>query len=224
MARMVVWSGGIDSTAALQRATRVASPDNPVRALVVTGHPSLSDPFMRAQAAARARYLTWTRAKGRHVVVEEVGFTGTFVSRYQDEGAWRMQPLFWLEAAAQAVGDGDVVTLGYVKRDSFWHIRREYEAAFMALCALKGIHATVEYPWEWHEKDDVLGVLRAEEVPDDCWFTCEMTGEDGVPCGTCHKCRELALGMAELNRQQAVLVMGAEEKMAKKGGKRKGRG
>jgi hypothetical protein len=96
----------------------------------------------------------------------------------------------WLSSLIQAAANEDRIMFGYIRGDCFWHYRNEFENAFNALCALKGIEATLEYPIEYNYKADVLRKLKADNVPDCCWFTCEDT-KHGEACGVCVNCEAI---------------------------------
>lgn len=194
---IVVWSGGADSTWVLHHYAGVSSEDYPVRALSIASHPYLSKPFMKAQAVARNNYLALAKKRGYHIKYEKMTVGGNWIWKKPPDSFEHntAQPLMWLSALSQAVGDGDSVLMGYIRGDCFWHTRSEFEKAFKAICELKGVNATLKYPVEYDSKASVLLKLKKAKVPASCWFSCEDT-KDGTPCNECVCCDEIKAAKA----------------------------
>jgi|GEM_PF-4650122 len=193
---IVVWSGGADSTLVLNDYAGVSSEDYPVVALSVAGHRFLGSEFLKAQGKAQAEYLKLAKKRGYHIRHEKILFSGNYdwgvKKNCRDDGAPSAQSVMWLSAVMNVVGEGDKVHFGYIKGDCFWHYREQFEAAFGALCALKGVKAKLNYRLEWERKGDVLRRLKGAKIPQRCWFSCEYT-KNGKPCGSCAKCDEIKM-------------------------------
>lgn len=193
MSNIVLWSGGADSTWLLHHYAGASSEDHRVRALTIAKHHYLSKPFLTAQGWAQLNYLALAKERGYHISHEKIEVDGDWTwgessISFKHNPA---QPLMWLSALAQAMGDGDTVLMGYIRGDCFWHFRDKFEAAFRAICDLKGVKATLEYPIEYQYKADILRELNKERIPDSCWFTCEDT-QNGTPCGKCTNCEAIS--------------------------------
>jgi 7-cyano-7-deazaguanine synthase in queuosine biosynthesis len=196
---VIIWSGGADSTALLDYYAGSSSEDYPTIALSVSGHPYLSKAFVRKQNEVQKRYLKHAKGRGYHIRHERMRFSGNF--EWGDAKSLN-QAVMWLSAIIQVIKDKDQVLMGYIRRDDFWHYRREYEDAFRAACLAKGIEAKIGFPFEWDEKADILRRLKKAKVPDSCWFTCERT-KAGKACGTCNKCTAVIRAWEALKKEEA---------------------
>jgi len=94
------------------------------------------------------------------------------------------------------------VIFGYIQKDDFWHIRREFEDAYKNLQYVVNPcddikWPTLKYPFEWKSKQDLVNELSAHKVGKlilgQIW-TCEMPHDEGfesLPCGVCNPCKKL---------------------------------
>ena len=192
MSNVVIWSGGADSTWVLDHYAGVSSEDFPIRAVSIVAHPNLNKEFLKAQSIAQKNYLVLAKKRGYHIEHEKVSVRGNLKWGNPPDSFIHAsgQPVMWLSALIQAVGDGDRALLGYIRGDCFWHIRDKFEGAFNAMCALKGVKAELSYPVEYQHKAGVLRKLKEAKIPDRCWFSCDQT-TDGRPCNKCSKCDDI---------------------------------
>lgn len=187
---LVVYSGGADSTLLLDRLASQTDRTDPVIALAVDHHPQLNSNQLEGQRYARFAYLQWAEKHGRKIKLVTLGVHGP------DSGVEGVNPqaLVWFSMVMPYVRDRDCVHLGYIKADEFWHGREVFETAFKAVCALKGIAATLHYDLEWSSKLDVVSALSARRVPKRCVWTCEEPRRGAtapLECGRCEKCKAL---------------------------------
>lgn len=187
--RVVIWSGGADSTLILLDELLSNPPDATLVALTLD-HPQLGDKAQRIlQDKARARFKRWLWEKHRKKVVHHtvtirlskdawvagnVGQYGLFLSH-----------LFPYMTPAPPTKS--TVLFGYIRGDDHWHGKHEFGQAFASLAAVAGADMTLEYPLEWERKDDVLARLSQAGVPIDTWWTCDRP-VGNKPCGECSKC------------------------------------
>lgn len=203
MSYLVAWSGGADSTWVLHHYAGRSSEDYPIRVLSIDSHRHLSKPFMKAQRVARKNYLDLSKKRGYHIQYEKITVGGNWHWGKQPDSFRHgsAQPLIWLSALVQAANDGDIVLMGYIQGDVFWHIKDMFEESLIALCKLKGVNVTIEYPVEYDYKADILRRLKKDRVPESCWFSCEDT-EDGKPCGSCVNCESIEEAKANWRYKQ----------------------
>lgn len=169
----------------------VSSEDYPVYAISIARHPNLLRAQLKAEAVARVNYLNFARSKGYWIKHEGIEFSGSFDAKGPKGEGPPGQMWIWLTAISQCVADDDVAMFAYIKPDAMWHYKHEFVGAFEAIMALKGVEATVKFPFEWKAKKDILGDLKKAKVPDYCWWSCERPRGDGSRCGRCHKCVEI---------------------------------
>lgn len=192
---LVIYSGGADSTLLLDEKAR-AEDGAPVVALTVEEHPQLHSLQLEGQRRARAAYLAWATAHKRKLTLVALRVTTPAYGLTDGGGvtADNPQAMVWMAMLLPYVRSGDRVHLGFIKADEFWHTRALFDQAFAAMCAWKGIKATVHYDLEWATKTEVVLRLQALKIPPRCIWTCDeplSNGAGPIACGTCHKCKEL---------------------------------
>jgi hypothetical protein len=99
------------------------------------------------------------------------------------------------------------ILMGYVQKDDFWHIRREFEAAYKNLQFMVNPHVdeyfdnhnnikwpVLSYPFEWRDKQSIINWLANDRVGSlilkQIWF-CEQADSHkfiAEPCGYCVPC------------------------------------
>lgn len=188
MSRVVIWSGGADSTAMLDYFAGVSCKDYPVRAVSVVSHPYMRKEFMRCQTVAQKEYLKLAKKRGYWIDHERIRMSGNFKVEFPEE-SMPQQMCVWLGTIMPCVSDGDEVAFGYIKPDCMWHYRSEFVSAFHAMCAIKGVSAKVEFPFEWSEKYQIFDMLKSAGIPGRCWWSCDHP-VGGKKCGECQKCKK----------------------------------
>lgn len=195
--KVVIWSGGPDSTVVLHAAALEASPKKPVIALGVTGHPQLDTSEQVAESRARKAYLKLAKKRGLHIDYKTVEIRGSaaMVVKPESVDAGAQAPM-WLCFLAPYFGENDLVSFGYIASDSFWHGRHQFEMAMKAVAKLMGVTVTYHYPLEWWKKSEVVDYLSRNKIPKTCYWTC-MYPRGRRRCGKCKKCLEWAAGVAQ---------------------------
>ncbi len=186
--KVVVWSGGLDSTLLLAHEL-ATQPRGGVKAITLAGHLQLPHDQLACERVARAEFKKWARARGwkfRHETVR-VKTSGNIHNDVGQSGIWLSHLMPYLQG-------GDTALFGYIRGDDFWHWRHLFVAAFGALAAshFVGSSLLVNFPLEWHRKRDVVEGARLYRLPRRCWWTCEkpVGDERNRRCGRCSKCRE----------------------------------
>ena len=190
--RVVVWSGGADSTYLLHWYATYSSIQNPVHAITVDSHPQLNKKFMAAQRTARSRYLKFAEKSGLHIEVHTVSqdySEKTLIGIGENVSG---QPMMWLCSIMPFIQDDDMVYFSYIFEDGIWHHKKEFQDVFYSICRLKNIDATLEFPLEEFRKYQILKRLSEYEIKDNMWWSCEEP-KNKKPCGVCYKCCELKL-------------------------------
>jgi 7-cyano-7-deazaguanine synthase in queuosine biosynthesis len=81
--------------------------------------------------------------------------------------------------------------MGYVQEDQIWHYKYELKQLFNSIVAIKGYDVTLDMPYEWITKSDILSMQEAE-IPSNCVWHCESpkkVGRGYKACGACYSCR-----------------------------------
>jgi 7-cyano-7-deazaguanine synthase in queuosine biosynthesis len=197
---VVIWSGGLDSTLALHKVAsrEAAHGGNPVVALTVEANPQLDERMLKAQFKAQQAYLSLAKKRGFKIKHLRVRITAS-ENIINEHNA---QTTLWFAMMMPYIVDGDVVHLGYIRKDDFWHYRAEFAAAFHAMCRLQHFKAKLVFDMEWNTKDQIVEELRHEKIPLQCTWTCEsplLRNRKIVPCERCSKCVDLSRASTPLH-------------------------
>lgn len=207
--RIIVWSGGADSTLILTNEL-LKQPRGTVSAITLE-HTQLGYEMQRKmQHKAREKYKRWVKKKHgivfEHRVVTVALAKNTESSQFVGQYGLFLNHIFpyavpqpsphgihqWQSQHQGGAPESNALLFGYIKKDEFWHYKAEFKAAFISLVALTGLdqsRLTLEFPLEWMTKENVIVELDSLSVPNEAWWTCESSME--TPCGTCPKCKDL---------------------------------
>lgn len=206
MKKVIVWSGGADSTLLLARALadeNACERDTKACVAAITLQHHQLDieriPMRSAERAARKRFQTWAKRQGWAFKSHWARFSSDLHAEGH-VGQYTLWVTHLLAYAGSVWGPHSLdkdrlieIQFGYIKRDIFWHFKAEFLDAFNAIAKLSGIDwIRPAFPLEWMEKRDVLNELHSRRVPIKSWWTCEEPTPKGKPCGACEKCREIA--------------------------------
>jgi hypothetical protein len=183
---VVIWSGGLDSTLLLTHELAHNSVGY-VRALTLTGPVQLPKNQVEREKVARREYKAWAKKQGWHLIHQEVS-----VKTRAQVTAEVGQAGLWLCHLVPYINPADVMLFGYIRGDDFWHFRSFFIDAFNTVVLSHSAQtASVEFPFEWHRKKDIVAGARAYKIPNRCWWTCEKETPRTRACGRCTKCRQV---------------------------------
>lgn len=188
--KIVIWSGGADSTLLLHDALLV----NPRGVVALTlDHTQVNDRMQRhLQYEARCRYLSWVRKTLGYRVDSRV----IKVVLSKDAGAVGdvgQHGLFLAHLFPYMVGERGTkneVQFGYIRGDDFWHWRTAFRKAFDGFASVAYSELELSFPLEWTRKKEVLERLTKAKVPDNAWWTCDRP-KSRRACGKCIKCEAI---------------------------------
>lgn len=178
--RLVVWSGGCDSTAALIWALRAKNAQ--VRTISFT-HFQVG--AMPEQKRARAKIKKKLQKKYGNFPTLEYSL-GDVIS---EAGEGLIQPLMWISSSCMALHDDEDLMVGWVKSDDLWHYKAEVFTLFETCQKLLGKKGKLLCPCEWYDKSIIFEALEEENVLTDV-FWCEQPTKGGRKCGgKCASCK-----------------------------------
>lgn len=146
--QILFWSGGFDSTAVLLHLlkTRDVSTTLVICGCNLTNAPCQSEDLEARKAIADILQLT---------KLVNVQYTEASVTIDAPIGLGG-QAQVWAYLASSAVLESvdNILTMGYIKHDDFWHFRPWFENAVTNLiqCSSDNVSITYHYPFEWFEK------------------------------------------------------------------------
>jgi 7-cyano-7-deazaguanine synthase in queuosine biosynthesis len=221
--RVVLWSGGLDSTLVLH-GLALESTNNwqvrgyyPIHTFSIDVHPQIEKVQLAAQRVARKRYLAWATKKSK----QHSPSPGLWLQHHDleltdhtsEEANSSGQAHLWLSMLVPYLRDGDLVHFGYIRGDDFWHYRTVFVRALHAMAEMCQIKVTPVFPLEWEWKPEVVAKLLEYNIPSNTYWTCESPVKKGrqiLPCGKCHKCHELAVGVGKHEANKCTPALATE--------------
>lgn len=202
---LLLWSGGLDSTSIFFKYFLKRNPIDLVYFDLQNNHRK-----SRAELTARDRIkqilkFNYPDASMYLSSITDRVYEINEIHPVRNGAVSYWQPFIWLTSLIQIINT-DVeyqnVILGYIQKDDFWHIRREFEDAYKNLQYVVSPHdgikwPTLSYPFEWKSKQDLVNELSEHKVGrlilDQIW-TCEMPRDEEfelLSCGLCLPCKKL---------------------------------
>jgi hypothetical protein len=171
-APMFVWSGGLDSTAAilLYIEDKLYSSTPATELVINTLYIHVNNNWQKSCCERQARFNM------RCLIENQYGRTIKFNDRIitigalgGDLGELSLQPWMWAMVAAQQTSRANPpyseIRYGYILEDQFWHRRHNFEALFYSAYQLTCANPNYElpklvYPLEWFGKKDVVDIYN----------------------------------------------------------------
>ena len=187
--QLVLWSGGLDSTAILLYYLKENIPFETV-------YISVENNKIKAREEKKARKKIMNALQnyyGVNITDHEVKM-GVIDFKYDKPMA---QPLLWMFGIIQSIhGKYDCVNLGYVMGDGFWHIRHNFERAYWHLKRVMDNHfkslPNLHYPFEWTDKNELTRLYYSDDIGKYIFpmiWVCESSEEPSIQCGKCEPCK-----------------------------------
>ena len=199
--KLLVWSGGLDSTMLLNNLAKDSSKENPVYAFSFDAD-FIDDRKNEMESQARRNYLAYAQKQGYHIKHEIVSLKAT-VSPYKTWG----QQKSWLSFILPYIPDDCDVYYAYIQGDCIWPAIDNYMKIFQEFKYLGGFQTScLEFPFCFKEKWQVLKEYQEAEIPQDCFWTCEHPSSKGKieACGICEPCIHLKMAQIELDCRESV--------------------
>ena len=175
--RLVLWSGGCDSTLVLLWALQAKNAH--VRTISLT-HPQLG--ANAEQAAARKKLKKKLEKKYGKFGSLEFSLGDGVINQYG-----MVQPVMWITNAAMTLLEHEDLMVGYIKGDDVWHYQSEIFTIFQICQKLTKKKGEILFPLEWVDKGEVIRYLHEEGLLKDT-FWCERPKSIGILCGECGSC------------------------------------
>jgi hypothetical protein len=194
MRDVVIWSGGLDSTAVLYMLGEKSTKKNPVTTLSCKYHYRCNRLQFLAQSNARENYLKWAKRQGHYIEPYEISVKGDAVGDLRLRQHHLFTSLF-----ASYFRRGDIIHWGW-KAGELWDVCGSIEFLqsynkFMfegmddppihkSILDDKGIH-------QYH----ITRLFKKWKVPESCVFTCDHVKGKPIACNHkdefCDKCNRM---------------------------------
>lgn len=179
--KVVVWSGGFDSTALLLHLLHEGHTVNTISVRLRN-----NDGQQSSELVARRTIGSILRSKFPSKFYESTD-TEILQTAVIREGS-TCQPILWATNLVIASPYDDVY-MGYIKGDDFWHIRADFENIITSANKIMARNIKVHYPFEWHTKKDLLNYFNNHPDILELISACEM-GNNWRYCD-CDKCKTM---------------------------------
>jgi 7-cyano-7-deazaguanine synthase in queuosine biosynthesis len=183
---VVIYSGGLDSTAILYMAGMFSSKLNPVVTISVKDHYRGNPIIFRMQSIARRKYIKWAKSIGHFIEPYEIAVSGNAIGNtdLREYHCWAGLIPTYLQA-------GDNVSWG-IKKYEFNHIKgmKEYLESFNTFfrvsCGIDPINHM--FPLRDIGNSKLNGIMKEFKIPPECMYNCAHPKKNGRPCAHCDKC------------------------------------
>ncbi len=181
MSKILLFSGGLDSTLALYELATENERDM-IHALTVIGLGN-TEYQQKSEYQARKRVRLEFKRRG----ITNIQYHTIDVST--DFRGQNTQAPVWLGYTLPSMQDGDELHMTYLSSDGkdFWWVKGDLELTFNAFCKLKGITAKLKFEYQSWTKGDIIKKLKKYKL-----FRlpsyCGDPGKNLKPCGKCMKC------------------------------------
>ena len=187
--QLVLWSGGLDSTAILLYYLKENIPFETVYI-----HVENNKVKAKEEKKARKKILKALEDYYKIKITDYEVKLGIANFKYKNTFA---QPLLWMFGIMQSIhGKYDNVNLGYVKEDCFWHIKHNFEESYWHLKRVMDNHfeklPLLSYPFEWYSKNHLIDQYYSNDIGKYIFpmiWVCESSKEPSVQCGKCEPCK-----------------------------------
>jgi len=200
MKKIVVWSGGLDSTLLLNNLAKESSEENPVFAFSFKLH-IIHDIKDKMEVRARKNYLKYAKQQGYHIEHNVITIDGP---GYPSE-TWAQQKS-WLCFILPYMPNNCEINFGYIQSDSIWPALDNHLKILENFQYLGGIgDSRLSFPFTFKEKWEVLKEFQEEGIPENCFWTCEKPLKKPItPCGKCEPCIHLKMAKQELQYRKSI--------------------
>jgi len=183
--KLVVWSGGLDSTVLLTDiAEKFSTKKNPVLAYSFVVN-FLNKNKVVMERRARKAYLRWAKKRGYNIDYQEINIS---FSDTIPRGGWS-QGLFWFSFITPFIPKNCDTYFGYVQGDSIWLAVSSFHKAFTNLCYIGDKESTkLFYPFSYKKKWEIIKKAAEYGIPKECFWTCEEPIKVGRFIQLCKKC------------------------------------
>jgi len=176
MSKIVLWSGGMDSTLIIDQMI-TDNPNETVTAVSIVSD-TVGKVRLDMEKQVKKEYL---KKFGKRIDYREIKVDSQMGAR-----TWQMP--IWLCHVAPYINDNDEINLGYLSSDGydFWNSKEKLVKAFNSLMDLQMKKAQINFPLQYWTKGDVIKDLKKRKIYGLTWY-CGMP-KKGKPCGKCMKC------------------------------------
>jgi len=187
--KLVVWSGGLDSTLLLHNLAKNSSEKWPIQTFSFI--PDFIDQLkLEKEQEVRKNYLRYAESLGYHIKPHTIKISS---STYPTDG-WSQQKS-WFSFILPYIPDNCEVNFGYVMGDCVWLAVSNFYKIFQEFKYLGSFeNSNLKFPFAFEEKWEVWQKFLEAEIPLDCFWTCEKPRrirKKIVPCGKCEPCMHL---------------------------------
>lgn len=195
--KVVIWSGGLDSTVLLTEiAKKYSTNKTPVYAISIIS--DAIDKFKtEKESEARNRYLEWATKNNLYIKYNEIHVS----CKMQPHARGWTQAMLWLCYAYPFIQDNSDVYFGYILGDRVWLAVNSILNIVKELNYINHKKVKFQYPFAYVKKWEILDKFLKYKIPTKCVWTCELPIKNKnkiVSCKKCEPCITLKAAYLEL--------------------------
>lgn len=184
MAKIQLWSGGMDSTLALFNLA-TDYPRDMIHAVTILNFGNSEN---QKKSEIKSRKLIKTDLKKRgitNISYHDIDVRTNFNTETQ-------QAPLWFNYVMPNIKDGDELHMSYLSSDGwdFFYYKPLLENAFDSICKLRGIKATLHFPYVNWLKGEIIKDLKKFKLYKYTSY-CGDPKNNLKPCGKCIKCQSV---------------------------------
>lgn len=195
--KLVIWSGGLDSTTLLDQFARESTKEKPILTF------SFETDFLQGNKVVKERevrknYLKYAKKMGYHIdsrtikVKSDISVVGR---------GWPQQ-VFWMSFILPFIPEDSDVNIGFVQGDCVWMAVSNFYTIFNEFKYIGNReNVKLSFPFAYTTKCEVWKKFKEAKIPHNCFWTCEfpVKTKTGIrSCGRCNPCISLVMAKKEL--------------------------
>lgn len=195
--RVVVWSGGYDSTYALVEELRKYG----CAECWTFKFPGYNEEKFKKEETARNKFKKYVKKLGWKIIHHVIEVN----SDIYPSGNLPQQ-LFWLNLSLLYARKETTLIFGYIKKDDYFEFKEKMEKIKENINKIMYKEVKFEYPLKYKNKWEVVKNIRDAGFEKFVW-TCEGIDKDSKkPCGKCVPCDSLKVAniMIKLNKKKEI--------------------
>jgi len=191
MRKIVMWSGGCDSTLILNDLAKNSSYQNPIYTVTILNRQiGGGKDQQKMESLARKEYLIYAKSKKYHIKNIKIKLE-CLNSQFSNDNQGLIQALIWICGVLPFLENDDELNFGYIRGDDFWHYKEYVINSINQSLKLKGASVKILFPLEWENKLEIITRLKSENIYKYTWY-CENP-INNKPCKECLKCKNINL-------------------------------
>lgn len=202
MNKVILWSGGFDSTCLLLQACENFSSDDKLIVISIVCSACGEEKNFK-ESNARKQIKSYLAKKypsiANDIIYKEIKVDFDILPNSQNnEGL--SQPVIWSTAMTPVIPDNSEIQFGYIAQDQAFAFVNEIQTLVKTASIIEGKNLSVAFPLRLYTKANILEyyIISSNESLLDMCISCESFIEIDSRCGYCTPCKHLQSALIDL--------------------------